>query len=274
MMKTYKVQLSDSVVREVRLDDWKKDVPDPRDYRLKSPSSVLPGAKVTRPSKVDLSKKCSPVEDQAQLGSCTAQMLVGMVEYNNIRWSEKPSRRQISRLFQYYVTRKNMGTIHEDSGAYIRDTIKAAAQYGSVWETNWRYRIEKFAEEPPAKVWEKAKLNKITSYHRIDDGDLETMKHTLASGYLIGFGFLVYENFLTQKMATEGILRASEIKGPLYGGHAVVLCGFDDDRRMFKVRNSWGKEWGIDGYYWMDYDYVSNPNLCNDFWVVTSVNKV
>ena len=261
--------MPDGSTREVRLGDWKRDKVDARDYKLKSTgvSALLPGF-------VDNSKKCSVVEDQKNLGSCTAQMLVGMIEYNNIKWAEKPSRKQVSRLFQYYVTRTIMGTVNEDSGAYIRDTIKAAAQYGSVWESKWKYDVSRFTENPPQKVWDLATTHKIASYHRIDDGDLETMKQTLASGYLIGFGFTVYENFLTQRMATEGMLRYSEVNGPIYGGHAVVLVGYDDSKRMFKVRNSWGKEWGLDGYFWMDYDYVVDPNLSNDFWVITSVNKV
>jgi len=269
------VTLADSSALAVHLSGWKKDLPDTRDFMLKSLASVLPGAKLNRPSSVDNSKKCSKIEDQGALGSCTAQMLVGMVEYNNIRWGvPKPSRKQISRLFEYYATRKIMGTLNEDSGAYIRDAIKAAALYGCVWESKWKYDVSKFTLEPEQKVWDTAATHKIVSYHRINDGDIETMKQTLASGYLIGFGFEVYSNFTSQQMATEGVLHLPGPNDQVEGGHAVVLVGYDDVRGAFKVRNSWGPSWGQAGYFWMDYNYVGNGRLSNDFWVVNSVNVV
>jgi Papain family cysteine protease len=37
-------------------------------------------------------------------------------------------------------------------------------------------------------------------------------------------------------------------------GHAVVVVGYDDDKNAFKIMNSWGKEWGHEGFFWMKYD--------------------
>ncbi|WP_353230185.1 C1 family peptidase [Novosphingobium sp.] len=36
--------------------------------------------------------------------------------------------------------------------------------------------------------------------------------------------------------------------------HAMTLVGYDDDRQAFRVINSWGKDWGDQGYVWIDYD--------------------
>jgi C1A family cysteine protease len=54
----------------------------------------------------------------------------------------------------------------------------------------------------------------------------------------------------------------------------VVLVGYDDVKKAFKVRNSWGKSWGLGGYFWIDYDYVADTTLCSDFWVVNSVPAI
>ena len=52
------------------------------------------------------------------------------------------------------------------------------------------------------------------------------------------------------------------------GGHAVMAVGYDESVRRMLVRNSWGTDWGIQGYFTMPYDYISNDNLADDFWTL------
>ena len=56
------------------------------------------------------------------------------------------------------------------------------------------------------------------------------------------------------------------------GGHAVMLCGYDDKTEMFIVRNSWGSEWGDKGYFYMPYDFIKQ--YASDFWVLYSLNEM
>lgn len=182
-----------------------------------------------------------------------------------------------SRQFQYYATRKIEGTTNYDSGATIRNAIKAAALYGCVDESLWPYDISKMSTNPPQPIWTEALRHKVTSYHAITDGDLNTMKSVLVSGYLIGFGFTVYDYMLGDKCAKTGILPYPGKNESIQGGHAVVLVGYDDNKAMpngtkgaFLVRNSWGTGWGVKGYFWMGYDYVGDTKLSSDFWVVKS----
>jgi aminopeptidase C len=37
------------------------------------------------------------------------------------------------------------------------------------------------------------------------------------------------------------------------GGHALVVIGYDDNKQAFQLMNSWGKEWGQDGFIWLKY---------------------
>jgi len=254
----------------VHLNSWKRDKKDPRDYILRS----LRGAMLALPSSVDNTSSCPPVDDQGELGSCTANMCAGMIEYNDIKWGKTSGWKKVSRLFEYYATRKIEHTTKQDSGAQIRDAVKAAAKYGIAPESDWIYDISKFKKRPPKSVWDEAAKKKITAYHRIIDGDLATMKNVLASGYVIGFGFVVYDNMMTQKMADEGWLHLPSKTDSVQGGHAVVIVGYDDSKRAFKIRNSWGSGWGQDGYFWMDYNYVGNTNLANDFWVIDSAVEI
>ena len=56
-----------------------------------------------------------------------------------------------------------------------------------------------------------------------------------------------------------------------FGGHAMCVIGYDDrkDGGAFEIMNSWGTDWGQNGYFMMPYSYAANPNLCSDFWVLT-----
>lgn len=38
------------------------------------------------------------------------------------------------------------------------------------------------------------------------------------------------------------------------GGHAVSLIGYDDVKRAWIIRNSWGESWGMNGFAYMSYD--------------------
>lgn len=317
MLKIY--HRHDGTQHQVHLNGWKKQFVDPRDnaFRLKLHPGILGAA----PTSFDLRPVCSPVDDQGDLGSCTANMLAGMVESSEIRAAQTgkaglvvsptgnaPSVTvsgvtlasdgsvsfttkvgavaptptpvptptpasafiDVSRLFQYYATRKIENTVNEDSGATIRDTLKAANKYGVLDEKLWPYDISKFAVNPATGLWTAAASHKVTSYHSIADGDMTTMKAMIASGYLVGFGFNVYSYFMSQDMATNAFLRLPTKSETLEGGHAVALCGYDDAKGAFLVRNSWGVNWGLAGYFYMDYAYVARTSLASDFWVIQS----
>jgi C1A family cysteine protease len=55
------------------------------------------------------------------------------------------------------------------------------------------------------------------------------------------------------------------------GGHAVVGVGYDDSEQWFIVRNSWGTQWGMDGYFTLPYSYVTDSDLAADFWTIRIV---
>ena len=52
------------------------------------------------------------------------------------------------------------------------------------------------------------------------------------------------------------------------GGHAVVAVGYDDARKTFVVRNSWGTSWGMKGYFTLPYAYLDDRNLSDDLWTI------
>ena len=46
-------------------------------------------------------------------------------------------------------------------------------------------------------------------------------------------------------------------------GHIMTIVGYDDKEQVFIIANSWGTEWGDNGYFYMDYEYFNNKDY---FW--------
>ena len=149
---------------------WLRDYPDFRDYtmdanvvsnRLKlsgetnSIKVMLTKVGVAKPQKaglpasVDLRAWCSPVEDQKNLGSCTANAGVGVVEYFERR--AFGNHIDASRLFLYKATRNLLGWTG-DTGAFLRSTMAALVLFGVPPESYWPYDVHEFrygADELP-----------------------------------------------------------------------------------------------------------------------------
>jgi len=208
------------------------------------------------------------VYDQGQLGSCTANAIGAAIEFDQQK--QGTAAFVPSRLFIYYNERVIERTVAQDSGAQIRDGMKAVATLGAPRETEWPYNIKKFAVKPSAAAYADAKQDIVTAYTRVVQS-LAQFQGCLASGYPFVFGFTVYESFESDAVAKNGVMPMPAPREKVLGGHAVLAVGYDGKRRVFIVRNSWGSGWGAKGYFFMPYEYLLNPSLASDFWTIRSV---
>lgn len=244
---------------------WIPDLPDHRDHLYAAPAAVLRKL----PAQIDLRKQCPPVYDQGELGSCTANAIGGAIEFD--RMKQHLSDFVPSRLFIYYNERVMEGTVDSDSGAQIRDGIKSVAKQGACPEKEWPYDINKFTVKPPAQCYQDALKDRAVSYSRLTH-NLNQMKGCLASGFPFVFGFTVYESFESQTVAQTGHAPMPQPNEQVLGGHAVLAVGYDDSHQWFLVRNSWGTQWGMQGYFTLPYAYLIDPNLADDYWTIRLIS--
>jgi C1A family cysteine protease len=251
-------------VRKIKGYGWKPSLPDPRDLYFKI------SAPVPLPPKVDLAADVPAILNQESLGSCTANALATAYQFTLLKQKEKEYFTP-SRLFIYYNERAIERTINSDSGAMLRDGMKVLNKIGTCDEVIWPYKIKEFKKQPPSPCFVQALKNKITQYERIDGRNLYLIKQCLAKGHPFVFGFTVFDSFESQEVADTGIMPMPTNSERMLGGHAVCAVGYDDATGMIKVQNSWGTEWGDNGYFYMPYEFITNPQLCSDFWTITFI---
>lgn len=259
---------------------WLPDVPDYRDHTVESPEVTrlfragTPLRTAAPAPRVDLRKFCSPIEDQQDLGSCTAQAVAGLVEYFENRAAG--AYLDASRLFLYKVTRK-LYRFEGDTGAYIRGTIKALKIFGVCPEDYWPYATKEFDKEPTPFCYAFAQAYKAITYYRLWDPDpsklVDQLRGSLSNQLPFAFGFSVYSSIWNPEVQRTGDIPVPKKGEHLEGGHAIMAVGYDDDARRFLIRNSWGPNWGDQGYGTLPYEYVEK-GMADDFWVLVNSDYV
>ena len=243
---------------------WRPQKPDHRDVFYSAPLITTP-----LPSSVDLRPQCPPVYDQGQLGSCTGNAIAGAIHFDRQK-QKLATPAPPSRLMIYYLEREIEGTIGYDAGAEIRDGIKAVAATGTCFEDSWPYDVNKFTQRPPQGCYNAAAKDKAVKYLVVLQL-AQQLRGCLAEGYPFVFGFTCFEGLDSDVVEQTGNLPMPGPQDQPIGGHAVMAVGYDDAKRHFIVRNSWGAVWGDKGYFYMPYEYMQRADLSSDFWTVRLV---
>lgn len=251
--------------KQRHLSGWKRDRPDHRDLLMKT--SFIQGLFIPKIS--DL-RKASPVvlskvEDQGDIGSCTANSSTSVFETLYLK-ANKPET-NMSRLFLYYATRvwTEKTAPGDDSGCQIRNVMRTLAQYGVCFEKTWPYDVPRFLQEPPQQAKTEATQHTVIFYYRLPN--LNSIKQCLVQGFPVVGGFSVPENMESDECAQTGVVKYPSPTEDFVGGHAVMFVGHNDDTSQLTFQNSWSSEWGDKGFGYLPYQFVTT-GLATDFWTI------
>lgn len=231
----------------------KKGRPDERDYQYQKVGyaglSLLP--------KKFIIPKLPPVRNQMNIGSCSSHSSIAQMEIQLLNL--KPHRfLEGSELYHYYNVRHHInGDGDKDGGQTIRDSCKCLDKFHMATEYACPYDVSKFNTKPSWTAYATSGLYKIKSYeelHTIDD-----IKEALYQCLPVNFGMNITKSFYSVKDTYIP-------SGESIGGHSTLIVGWDDDKKAFFVRNSWGNSWGLNGYYWLPYDVFQKQAW--DKWIV------
>ena len=218
------------------------------------------------PAKVDLRKYFTPVKHQGSLGACSAFALVGIYEYILRKNSKQDA--DLSEAFVYYNVRKMTNEVGEDPGSSLYNVVVTMGTEGVCTEHLCPYTEDPDMPQPSEAAYEDALQRKIVKALNVQK-NINHIKAAVAEGYPVAVSLKIFESF---EPVGGFISRPSqeEREDGKSGNHAMIVCGYSDEEKIFIVRNSWGTKFGDQGYCYIPYSYFED--FLNVACIITQIN--
>ena len=172
--------------------------------------------------------------------------------------------RVFSPAFIYNQTKTELG----QHGMKIPTALRTLKQQGVCTLADMPYSAKDYLTQPTMTQKEAARNYKIKDFKFLDKkqrGDTALLKNILAAKLPLVGAFNLGTTFRNAATGQNNyIWTNSEPNRP--ADHAMVICGYDDRRKAYKVMNSWGDRWGLRGFVWLDYGNLKN--VASELWVI------
>lgn len=243
-------------------------------YEAKADDAVLPGS-------VDLRGGFRPAQSQGKQCSCLSFAMTSAFEYamrNNT--SEEID---LSEAFLYYNARlkdeyDDVST-SVDNGSRFKPTVHALCEYGIAREEFCKYDENIFTEKPSDAAYSDAATRRLIKALNVAMS-VKDIKSALSEGYPVITSFELYDSFAQASgdgyvsMPTQEDIdkRNNNAQEEKHSSNAMVITGYSDQLQRFIVRNSWGKEWGDNGYCYIPYSYIESKYI-NMACILTEIHS-
>ena len=204
-----------------------KTVPSPEDKRDWNAGSIYKIHSIK--AELDLRNNLPPVRNQGSQGTCAAQTAACMKE-----WQEQKDYNFNGYMSPQFIynNRENQ----ESEGMFGRDVMRILSKIGSIEDAIYNYGKIESVEDIEDQFYEKAKMHKIKNYARIYD--IDSVKKALNINGPCYIALPVYNYGLR--------MWKQNADDKMQGGHAMTIVGYN--REGFIIRNTWGTNWGDNGY--------------------------
>ncbi len=249
-------------------------------------SASCPSAdQVSVPQSVDLSPDMPRPGDQGKQGSCTAWAVAyAMKSYQERVERGWPLANDLHVMSPAYIYNQRSFPNGKDLGMSYIDAFNLLVNQGVASLALMPYNDEDHQRQPSSAAKREAASYKISGWSCVNDDNLEReIKRHLKLRRPVLIGIKVFQDLYDLCDGTIGLrcaLRRKKLNpvyddtsGEYFGRHAVVVVGYDDRKSAFKIINSWGTDWGSNGYGWIDYNtskqvileaFVTNDMIADD----------
>jgi hypothetical protein len=229
------------------------------------PMASTPFSGESLPSLVDLSPTLPPIGDQGSQNSCVGWS----VGYGLKAYQERiESNETILFSPSYIYNQLNNG---QDGGINIIDAMNLISQQGAGLWGDMPYTDKDFTRKPTASAIEKASRYKIDFWRQVNVLDIKEVKAQVSAGFPVVIGTIVDEGFINEGTRMKETYVWTKASGKQKGNHAMLVIGYDDNKKAFKVMNSWGTKWGDNGYAWISYTWF--PNVVKEGYVAKDATE-
>lgn len=215
---------------------------DDRDYQL---SSLIKRA-VKLPDEY-IPKVYAPIFNQGDSSECAA---CSIASYRYIQeYDQSNNREPYSPSFIY----ANREPGQEYEGMVMRDVLKKIKEDGICnyddFPGFYLYsKAKRLFDKESTKLKQLAYPNRISSYYR-----LGTVREIMTAIVMTGAAYVAVDCYDSIFNPQDGYVKYDPKKDiENYGGHALLAVGYKDG--YWLIQNSWGKEYGINGYMWLPMD--------------------
>lgn len=213
------------------------------------------------PKYIDLRPEMPPVLDMKNIPLHPICSVATMLHYSLLKQNLPifpPSRIFIFKNFEYYEDLKGILT--------LENIFQAVKTYGFCSENDLPYSEDLIYNDISKKdnLYEKAEAFKYIETYRVEN-NLEIIKTILENRYPILVGVSVYQD-MNRIVSTMTLPEKDDI---CLGGISLVLVGFSEERKSFLAMASMGRDFASSGYILIPYEYILDPLLCFERYIVT-----
>ncbi len=215
------------------------------------------------PESANLQKFAPAVGDQGKQGSCVAWSSAygARTILEATRTGADPNALKFSPAFLY-----NQIGLDGCEGSYINRAMDFMSQKGSVPYEAFPYSDQDCSRQPDPQLLDQARQFKMRGANRLTVGDhtdkidLRAIKENLSQGAPVVIGMMVGGSYM-QPMMGQDVWNPTQDDASMmgFGGHAQCVVGYDDAKYggAFLIMNSWGPQWGNNGFAWVRYKHFT-----------------
>ena len=230
-----------------------------KDWRFQhAAESGLLGAVTAPPASKDLRESWWKINDQGGTGSCVGWATAdGLLRWHFVKANRLPKSRLLSVRFSWMAAKETDEFINrptsfiETDGTSLKAALDVSRKFGAVADTVLPFAPPTLSPLEAQAFYAIAAQLKIASYFNLGT-NLSNWRTWLATKGPI-LTRLGVDATWDNATATNGNLDGYQPE-TVRGGHAVALVGYTPDR--FIVRNSWGTQWGDQGFAYASMPYA------------------
>ncbi len=215
------------------------------------------------PPAADYTHLCTPIKDQGQCGSCWDFSGIGVIEGAHLKAGTLPAPTAGSQLSEQYVldgcVGQNGGCDGDDNTTVLSDAkshgVPLSSAYGDYTASPGRCRLPLSSRRRICSA--AADLYTLADWgfvgERTGVPSVSLIKASLDLYGPLGAAVAADDSFETWGDRNPAKQNPFLGSGSTSINHDIVLAGWDDQVSAWLLRNSWGPNWGIGGWMWIDY---------------------